>query len=102
MRALLVLLAIAAVGVTPLAVAGGDNNDADYDASLEFALALDKTLGHIRALEVSLGDNDAELAAVHAARPIAELHAQMSYRLQDNPEFGAKLQGALAKPVPRR
>lgn len=101
MRALLALFAVAAVGVTPLAVAAADgdndNDDAnDYDASLGFALALDKTLGHIRALETNLDENDAELAAVHAARPIAELHAQMSSHLQDNPELGAKLQGALA------
>ena len=99
MRALLALLAVAAVGVTPLAVAtDGDNNGAaDYDASLEFALALDKTLGHIRGIETNLGENDAELAAVHAARAIAELHAQAPSHLQDNPEFGAKLQGALAE-----
>ena len=46
-------------------------------------------------LEINLGENNAELAMVHATHPISELYHTMSGHLEANPEFDQKLQQTL-------
>ena len=53
------------------------NAFADKSADLEFAGALEETLGHFWAIELNLDERNAQLAAVHATHPIAELYDSM-------------------------
>ena len=63
--------AVLLLASTPAAYAGMSNERLDLAAGLEEAL------GHFRALELNLDDNNAELAVVHATHPIAELYDAM-------------------------
>lgn len=63
--------------VTPLAFA-------EENEKLDFASALEETLGHFHALELNLDDNNAELAIAHAMHPIAELYDSMKAELQEH------------------
>ncbi|MFY9300639.1 MAG: PEFG-CTERM sorting domain-containing protein [Candidatus Nitrosotenuis sp.] len=75
--------------VTPLAFA-------EENEKLDFASALEETLGHFHALEINLDDNNAELAIVHATHPIAELYDSMKAELQEyDPELDAKIEDTL-------
>ena len=69
---------------------------ADDDPKIEFAGYLEETLGHFWAIEQNLDENNAELALVHAAHPIAELYLSMKPELREsNPEFDIKMQKTL-------
>ena len=48
---------------------------------LDFAGGLEEALGHFRAIELNLDEQNAELAVVHATHPIAELYDSMSPQL---------------------
>jgi hypothetical protein len=75
--------------VTPLAFA-------EENEKLDFTSALEETLGHLRALELNLDDNNAELAIAHATHPIAELYDSMKAELQEHdPELDAKIEDTL-------
>ena len=63
--------AVLLLASTPAAYAGMSNERLDLAAGLEEAL------GHFRALELNLDENNAELAVVHATHPIAELYDAM-------------------------
>ena len=58
------------------------------DEKLDFASALEETLGHLHALELNLDEGNFELALVHATHPIAELYELMKPELQ---EYDAEL-----------
>ena len=69
---------------------------ADKNADLEFAGALEETLGHFWALELNLDEKNAHLAAVHATHPVAELYDSMKPVLQDaDPALDARFQTVL-------
>ena len=51
------------------------------DERLDFAGGLEEALGHFRAIELNLDEQNAELAVVHATHPIAELYDSMSPQL---------------------
>jgi hypothetical protein len=69
---------------------------AEENEKLDFASALEETLGHLHALELNLDDNNAELAIVHATHPIAELYDSMKAELQEHdPELDAKIEDTL-------
>ena len=72
-----------------------DESDPIRGEKLEFAGALEESLGHFWALEQNLDENNSELALVHATHPISELYETMSEHLGDNPEFDTKLQQTL-------
>ena len=72
-----------------------DESDPIRGEKLEFAGALEETLGHFWALEQNLDENNSRLALVHATHPISELYETMSEHLGDNPEFDTKLQQTL-------
>ena len=67
----------------------------ETDKKLEFAGALEETLGHFWALELNLDKSNSELALIHATHPISELYDTMSEHLESNPEFNEKLQQTL-------
>jgi hypothetical protein len=54
------------------------------DEKLDFASALEETLGHLHALELNLDNGNSELALVHATHPIAELYELMKPELQEH------------------
>lgn len=87
-KTILTLLSVLAIVSPPIAFA-------DLEEKLEFGSELQETLGHFWALELNLDENNSELALVHATHPIAELYGSMSEKLEDNPEFDAKLQQTL-------
>ena len=69
---------------------------ADKSADLEFAGALEETLGHFWAIELNLDERNAQLAAVHATHPIAELYDSMKPVLQDaDPALDERFQTVL-------
>ncbi len=69
---------------------------ADKSEKLDFASALEETLGHFHALELNLDDDNAALAIVHATHPIAELYDLMKPELQEyDPELDARIQDTL-------
>ena len=75
--------------VTPLAFA-------DESEKLDFASALEETLGHLHALELNLDENNSELALIHATHPITELYELMKPELQEHDsEFDATFEDAL-------
>ena len=69
--------------------------DSQMDAKLEFAGALEETLGHFQALEKNLDEGNSELALIHSTHPISELYETMSMHLDDNPEFNEELKKTL-------
>lgn len=85
-----------AVIATLLFAVGFSSASADQNEKLEFASALEETLGHFHALELNLDDNNAALAMVHATHPIAELYDLMKPTLQENdPDLDAQIQDML-------
>ena len=58
-----------------------DMLDATNEEKVGFAGSLEEALGHFKALEDNLDDNNAELALVHATHPIAELYDSMKPQL---------------------
>lgn len=56
---------------------------ADKQEKLEFAAAIEETLGHLWALEQNLDEGNAELALIHATHPMAELYPIMKPELQE-------------------
>ncbi len=66
------LLAVLVLG-TPVIFADSEK--------IDFALSLEKTLGHLWALEQNLDDGNAELALIHATHPIAELYESIKPQL---------------------
>ena len=84
------LVVLSAIAIVSLPMAFAESNE-----KLEFGSELQETLGHFWALEQNLDESNAELALVHATHPIAELYGSMSEKLEDNPEFDAKLQQTL-------
>ncbi|CAE6501382.1 PEFG-CTERM sorting domain-containing protein [Candidatus Nitrosotenuis uzonensis] len=81
---------------TLLFAVGFSSASADQSEKLEFASALEETLGHFHALELNLDENNAVLAMVHATHPIAELYDLMRPTLQESdPELDAKIQTTL-------
>ena len=71
---------------------------ADRDADLEFAGALEETLGHFWAIELNLDEKNAQLAAVHATHPIAELYDSMKPTLNDaDPALDTRFQTVLTE-----
>lgn len=67
-----------------------------YDEKLEFAKALEETLGHFWAIEKNLDENNDELTLVHATHPIAELYSLIKPELSEHDsELDQKLQKAL-------
>ena len=74
--AMLFVASVVAVSLLPGAFA-------DTKADLEFAGALEETLGHFWAIELNLDERNAQLAAVHATHPIAELYDSMKPTLND-------------------
>ncbi len=65
-------------------------------ADLEFAGALEETLGHFWAIERNLDERNAQLAVVHATHPIAELYDSMKPVIQDaNPALDTQFQTVL-------
>ncbi len=85
-----ILLTIIILGTMPFAFADSERNN-----KLEFAGALEETLGHFWALEMNLDENNSKLALVHATHPISELYETMSEHLQDNSDFAQKLEQTL-------
>ena len=82
-------MTIAVVSLLPSA-------SADRDADLEFAGALEETLGHFWAIELNLDEKNAQLAAVHATHPIAELYDSMKPVIQNvSPDLDRQFQTAL-------
>lgn len=66
------------------------------DEKLDFASALEETLGHLHALELNLDEGNSELALVHATHPIAELYELMKPELQEHDaELDAKFETTL-------
>ena len=57
-----------------------------YQERLDLAAGLEEALGHFRALELNLDDNNADLALVHATHPIAELYDSMKPTLAASSE----------------
>ena len=57
-------------------------NNAIVDERLDFAAGLEETLGHFWAIELNLNESNAQLAAVHATHPIAELYDSMKPQLE--------------------
>ena len=47
---------------------------ADIESKIEFGAALEEALGHFRALELNIDEQNAVLARTHATHPIAELY----------------------------
>ena len=91
MNNILILFAISVVMVSLLPGAFADKN-----ADLEFAGALEETLGHFWAIELNLDERNAQLAAVHATHPIAELYDSMKPVIQDaNPALDTQFQTVL-------
>ena len=88
------LLAIVVIG-NGASFVFADESDPIRGEKLEFAGALEESLGHFWALEQNLDENNSELALVHATHPISELYETMSEHLGDNPEFDTKLQQTL-------
>ena len=71
---------------------------ADGEADLEFAGALEETLGHFWAIELNLDERNAQLATVHATHPIAELYDSMKPTLNDaDPALDARFQTVLTE-----
>ncbi len=69
---------------------------ADRNADLEFAGALEETLGHFWAIELNLDERNAQLAVVHATHPIAELYDSMKPVIQDaDPALDTRFQTVL-------
>lgn len=67
-----------------------------YEEKLEFAEALEETLGHFWALEKNLDEENAELALVHATHPIAELYDLIKPELSEHDsELDQRLQTSL-------
>ena len=63
---------------------------------LDFAAGLEETLGHFWAIELNLNESNAQLAAVHATHPIAELYDAMKPQLESaSPELDARFQETL-------
>ena len=58
-----------------------DMLDATNEEKVGFAGSLEEALGHFKALEDNLDDNNAELALVHATHPIVELYDSMKPQL---------------------
>lgn len=70
--------------------------ESTYDEKLEFAKALEETLGHFWAIEQNLDEGNAKLALVHATHPIAELYDSIKPELKEaNPDFDARVQKTL-------
>jgi hypothetical protein len=89
-RIALSILSIIILGSSPMVFA-----NMETDKKLEFAGALEETLGHFWALELNLDKSNSELALIHATHPISELYDTMSEHLESNPEFNEKLQQTL-------
>ncbi len=89
----IVLFSILAVAISP--VFADSHGGPDRDAKMEFASALEETLGHFRALELNLDEKNSKLALAHATHPISELYGTMEKHLADNPEFAEKLKQTL-------
>ncbi len=67
-----------------------------YEEKLEFAKALEETLGHFWAIEKNINENNDELTLVHATHPIAELYSLIKPELSEyDSELDQKLQKAL-------
>jgi len=67
-----------------------------YDEKLEFAKALEETLGHFWAIEKNIVENNDELTLVHATHPIAELYSLIKPELNEHDSnLDQKLQKAL-------
>jgi len=67
-----------------------------YEEKLEFAKALEETLGHFWAIEKNIDENNDELTLVHATHPIAELYNLIKPKLSEHDfELDQKLQKAL-------
>jgi len=86
----LLVTSISATGSTQIVFA-----DSIQD-KMEFASALEETLGHFWALEQNLDDGNAELALIHATHPIAELYDSMKPILKaSDPNLDAQVQDTL-------
>ena len=69
---------------------------ADEEAQLEFADALEETLGHFWAISLNLDDGNAELVEVHSLHPVEELYLTMKPQLQEaDPAFDDRFREAL-------
>ncbi len=67
-----------------------------YEEKLEFAEALEETLGHFWAIEKNINENNLELSLVHATHPIAELYDIIKPELNEHDsELDQRLQKAL-------
>lgn len=72
--------------------------DVADDEAVEFAGALEETLGHFWAIELNLDERNAQLAIVHATHPIAELYDSMKPTLNDaDPALDARFQTVLTE-----
>lgn len=83
---------------TSIFVIGGTQIVSAYSLQdkIEFASALEETLGHFWAIEQNLDDSNAELALIHATHPIAELYDSMKPMLKESdPNLDAQVQETL-------
>lgn len=55
----------------------------ESDEKLDFAVALEETLGHLAALEQNLDEKNYELAQIHATHPISELYSVLKPELHE-------------------
>ena len=70
--------------------------DSINDEKVGFAGSLEEALGHFKALEDNLDENNAELALIHATHPIAELYDSMKPQLvASDPALDRRVQAML-------
>ena len=82
--------------VTAAALALLASHSAFAQSDADFAGGLEEALGHFKALEDNLDENNAELALVHATHPIEELYEAMKPQLASaDPSLDARVQAAL-------
>ena len=82
--------------VAAAALAALASQSAFAQSPADFAGGLEEALGHFKALEDNLDENNAELALVHATHPIEELYDAMKPQLASaDPSLDARVQSAL-------